>query len=238
MTYLERAKLMHGRGDAVRAAYILAEGLRRDPRNAEALEWLLHLYVEEVPQPGMENDVLLILDRQPNGRELLAIVEAELRELRHEAKLLAIRKVQARDGLVTGAQPKVVPEPEPPPAPPAAPSRSGRDEAPRPVEHWDRFNSPLHQGGDGEGVPAHGDDEPPRPRTAAGRFAEPMEPIDDDYGELMDDSTRSRIRRRMWIRAGVSFVVLVIAAVLLFTVFAPPRPAGVGGPGAGSGAQP
>jgi hypothetical protein len=65
-----------------------------------------------------------------------------------------------------------------------------------------------------------------------------MEPIDDDYGELMDDSTRSRTRRRIWIRAGVSFVVLVIAAVLLFTVFAPPRPAGVGGPGAGSGAQP
>ena len=76
MAFLERAKSMHARGETARAAMILAQGLKREPQDADAVEWLLHLYVEEIPSPGMERELLQILCQQPNGRYLLDVVRA------------------------------------------------------------------------------------------------------------------------------------------------------------------
>ena len=67
MTYLERARLLHGKGEIVNAAIVLAEGLKRDRNNADAMEWFVALYVREVPNPGLETDVISVLAVQDNA---------------------------------------------------------------------------------------------------------------------------------------------------------------------------
>ena len=57
MTFLERAKSAHSRGDAAAAAVILVQGLKRDPEEIEALQWLLDVYVDEIHNPGMEAEI-------------------------------------------------------------------------------------------------------------------------------------------------------------------------------------
>ncbi len=84
---------MHARGDVVRASVILAQGLKRAPGDIEAVEWLLHMYVEELPNPGIEPDLLVVLSKQPNGADLLALVQAELSNLGATDKLRALDKV-------------------------------------------------------------------------------------------------------------------------------------------------
>ena len=123
MGYLQRAKSMHDRGEAVRAAILLAEGLKRDHQNSEALEYLLHLYVEEIPNPGMEKALLRVLDMQPNGLELFEIIEAELREMGRDAKVDALHEVRGLEGFLE----------EPPPAfePPEPQQRSREPEPER-----------------------------------------------------------------------------------------------------------
>lgn len=106
MAFLERAKSMHERGETVRAAVVLAEGLKREPDAIEALEWLLHLYVEEIPNPGMEREILQILELQPNGTELLALVVAELEEMGADEKIDALERVRERDNLLPDEPPE------------------------------------------------------------------------------------------------------------------------------------
>ncbi len=146
MGYLDRAKSMHGRGNAVRASVILAEGLKRNPSNAEALEWLLHLYVEELDNPGLERELLQILGAQPNGHDLLQIVQAELEEVGRWEKLEALRKVHSREGLAVApaasdgaseAAASTADAPEP---------RTAVASGSAPAEHWEAFESPLRDG--------------------------------------------------------------------------------------------
>lgn len=137
---------MYARGDAVRAAVILSQGLKRDPSDAEAVEWLLHLYVEEVPNPGMESAVLQVLARQSNGGELLEIVEAELAEIGAADKLRAIDKVLDLEG-ITFPEP-APPEPEPGPEPEPDPEPASVSET-RPSggdERWEAFDDPYASG--------------------------------------------------------------------------------------------
>jgi hypothetical protein len=100
MAFFDRAKSMYDRGEVVRAATILAEGLKREPRNAEALEWLLHLYVAEIPNPGLEVEIVKILAAQDNGLDLLEIVQNELDAARMLDKIKALDNVRRREGLL------------------------------------------------------------------------------------------------------------------------------------------
>lgn len=98
MAFLERARSMYERGDVVRASVTLAEGLKRQPDHAEAVEWLLHLYVEELPKPGLESELLRILEAQEGGEQLLQLVLAELREFGAHEKYAALTQVLEREG--------------------------------------------------------------------------------------------------------------------------------------------
>lgn len=147
MGFVERAKSMHARGEAVRASVILAQGLKRDPSDVEAVEWLLHMYVDELPTPGIEKDVLQVLERQPNGAYLLDLVRAELEEVDGYEKLHALDKTLAQGRFVlrdvrepdpepVAAAPAPAPSDTPPPTPePAAVAGRG--------ENWDAFDSPF-----------------------------------------------------------------------------------------------
>ena len=146
---------MHACGDAVRAAVILAQVLKRDPSDAEAVELLLHLYVEELPGPGIESDLLKVLSRQPNGADLLAIVEAELEEVGGFEKLKALDKVMDAEPVhLRSAHEAPAPQPEPEPVAPAnspqarAPSSEFVGVAAPPVargDNWDGFDSPFEE---------------------------------------------------------------------------------------------
>ena len=156
MGFVDRAKSMHARGDAVRAAVILAQGLKRDPKDAEAVGWLLHLYVEELPNPGIEADLLQVLSMQPNGADLLAIVRAELDELGLHAKRKALDKTLDHTPLQFASGPPPGPEPVASVAAerPASHSASELAQPPAPRgggENWESFDSPF---GDGTGETA------------------------------------------------------------------------------------
>ncbi len=99
---MERAESMAERGDPLRTALILSEGLRRDPGNVDAVDWLLNLYVNEVPRPGMEREVLRVLELQPDGFDLYEVVEARLSEMGQEEKLVRLRRVRTRNQLLPG----------------------------------------------------------------------------------------------------------------------------------------
>ncbi len=90
MSFLDRAKNLYSRGQAVRAAVLLAEGLKRNPAEAEALEWLLDLYVRELPASGIEAELIQILANQPNGRVLYEVVENALESSGAYDKLKAL----------------------------------------------------------------------------------------------------------------------------------------------------
>jgi hypothetical protein len=100
MAFFHRAKSMYDRGEVVRAATILAEGLKREPSNVEALEWLLHLYVKEIPNPGLEIEVVKILAAQDNGLDLLELVQDELEAAQLLDKIKALDNVRRREGLL------------------------------------------------------------------------------------------------------------------------------------------
>lgn len=144
MSYFERAKSMHARGDAVRTAVILAQGLKRDPSDAEAVEWLLHLYVEEVPNTGLEDAILQVLARLPNGADLLDIVRGELDEVGAGDKLRALDKTLEHSGIrfhappdpahVSGASAGVADATEP---------ASAVEHAAGTGENWDAFDNPF-----------------------------------------------------------------------------------------------
>lgn len=215
MSFLQRAKSMHERGDAVRAAFILAEGLKREPDHGEALEWLLHLYVEELPNPGIERELLYILVAQRNGHELYDIVEAELEELGRHEKLDALHRTAQREGISFDAPP---PEPAPVARAPIAPSQVEQAELPitdagGPArERWDEFDSPLTHAPDSVRVP-RADEEPPAPGPGVARFEDRDTGWDDSP---VDAATRQRIerRRRAMVLALLGLLVVGVIAVM------------------------
>lgn len=146
MSFVDRAKSMHSRGDAVRAAVILAQGLKREPTDVEAVGWLLHLYVEELPNPGIEADLLNVLALQPNGADLLAIVRAELAELGLAEKTKALEKTLELSSLEFHSTPPPAAEPaEPQQRAPSASSEMQSAALERGGENWDSFDSPFDQ---------------------------------------------------------------------------------------------
>lgn len=112
MDYFARAKSLRARGEIVSAVTTLASALTRHPDDADGVEWLLHLYVEEVPSVGLESAFLRVLATQDNGLELLEVVQAELAEIGANDKLAAIRKTIALEEL---RFPSLPPAPSPGP---------------------------------------------------------------------------------------------------------------------------
>ncbi|MCB9507539.1 MAG: hypothetical protein H6700_07040 [Myxococcales bacterium] len=214
MAFLERAKSMHARGETARAAMILAQGLKREPQDAEAVEWLLHLYVEEIPSPGMERELLQILCQQPNGRYLLDVVRAELEETGNHEKLKALDKTQAREGVLLAplVEPAAAVEAVVPQAAPSAPSAIPAAPAPAPPrENWAQFDNPLDV----------------RPATDVGRprvvlDASP-EPVSEELlRQYVDDRTlpsevEPQPRAAIWI-AIVAVALVCAAAVIGYAV--------------------
>jgi len=232
MSFLRRAKSMHERGDAVRASIILAEGLKRDPSDGEALEWLLHLYVEELPNPGIEGELIRILAAQPNGSELYRIVESELTELGHGAKLKALERVGGRDAVdVQVEAPAPEPTPDPVPAVATEPGGHASMDTPEPIppssdapegESWDGFDNPIEarrrtgrsvavadEDGNASTGPSDGSERPWDDRPAELAF--------DD--EPWDEPTSSANTNVWWWVGGV-VGALALIVVLAMTVFA------------------
>jgi hypothetical protein len=141
MSFFDRAKNLYNRGEAVRAAVLLAEGLKRNPGEADALEWLLDLYVRELPTSGIESELIQILANQPNGRVLYEVVENALETSGAYDKLKALDDCRRRAGVL----PEV--DDSQPAASPAAPQSAGPTAA-----------SDVPPGADGPGRP---DADPP-----------------------------------------------------------------------------
>jgi hypothetical protein len=222
MTYLDRARLLHGKGETVNAANVLAEGLKRDRNNADAMEWFVSLYVNEVPNPGLETDVIAVLAVQDNAANLLSLIESDLISAGAESKLSALRKARSRDPQLSGAAPAVA-APEAAPAPAAAPA----------AEYWDAFASPLES-----------DQSSPRnTREAATVYADRAAQVPAQFRTISDlsvvddlpfspDEDFGQIQRERWIRVAIAFGALVVASLLfyLFVLANPSTP--VSGPAA------
>jgi hypothetical protein len=153
--YFDRAKRIYSRGDVVSTAFVLAEGLRRDVGNSEALEWLMHIYVREVDRTGIERDLVRILHQQPNGGLLLTKIRERLEEQGSETKLEALRRVVIIEGEprdVSAPAPNAAPDvpeeaPELRPALPTPLPLPPQGEAAEPTgENWGAFASPLEGG--------------------------------------------------------------------------------------------
>lgn len=247
MSFLRRAKSMHERGDAVRAAIILTEGLKRDPSDGEALEWLLHLYVEELPNPGIEAELVRILAAQPNGSELYRIVESELGELGHGAKLKALERVGGREAVLPKVELPAHELPEEPASP--APHTPAASPAVEPIaapqrqpgadddESWDSFDNPIEarrRTGRSTAVASDeaGQDETRGEREHHGDASE--SPWDDRPAELTFDdepwdepTTQSQTNLWWWVGGVVGALALIV--VLALTLFADPEPVDVDG---------
>ena len=224
MTYLDRARLLHGKGEIVNAAIVLSEGLKRDRNNADAMEWFVSLYVNEVPNPGLETDVIAVLAVQDNAANLLSLIESDLISAGAELKLSALRKARSRDPQLSGAAPAVAaPEAAPAATPAAAPA----------AEYWDAFASPLES-----------DQSSPRnTREAATVYADRAAQVPAQFRTISDlsvvddlpfspDEDFGQIQRKRWIRVAIAFGALVVASLLfyLFVIANPATP--VSGPAA------
>lgn len=128
---------MHGRGEVFAAAVTLASGLKRSPEHEDALDWFLSLYLEELPNPGLERELLQVLSRQADGHARFGGLLAELEHLERFDKIEALQLAMTRHGIVL---------PQRAPATPAfeAPALQAPDPAAdESVERWDRFESPM-----------------------------------------------------------------------------------------------
>lgn len=130
---------MHGRGEVFAAAVTLASGLKRAPEHEDALDWFLSIYLEELPNPGLERELLQVLQRQADGHSRFGVLLAELEHLERYDKIEALQLAMERHRIVLpdgrAAGPPVDTEPLPESGPAA-----DHDES---VERWDRFESPL-----------------------------------------------------------------------------------------------
>lgn len=192
MSFMERARSLYERGEHVRTAFVLAEGIKRDPSREDALHWFLQVYVEDVNQPGLEQELVRVVEMQPNGTQLLDLVCDEMRERQQFERLSFLERVRtlrdraarARDDLQAGAYPRR------PSAPPGTGGAGGGD-AQDPV-------SALHAAERARSGPRNGDRRAARARlsqtdelerSGAEAFAPPPPPppSDSTLAEDLDD---------------------------------------------------
>lgn len=224
--FLERAKRIYHKGDVVSSAFVLAEGLKREPSNAEALEWLMHLYVREMPRPGIERDLLKILHQQPNGGLLLSKIRARLHDATASAKLDALARVVATDGEPVDSAVGPAPPAELDAAPPGLPDDRPllRTPVPGPIlpppaEDWSAFANPLDGGSSPRVTGTARSVDAPGPRVDPGALPTVRLDLaaDDTFEVEASASTAGQGRgRTVWVV--VVLVVLVVGVLALLFV--------------------
>ena len=176
MTFYDRAKNAYSRGDTVRAAFVLAEGLKRTPEHAEALEWLMELYVKELRTTGIEGELIEILSTQANGRVLYEVLENELEEAEAYQKLKALDDARRNAG--------ALPEPSTTASEPAT-------TAPAPVDVADVLRAPERNRQDDDWASF---DEGPRAIPAARTRSEAHSSTPDAADQLLSEAVRDTQR--------------------------------------------
>lgn len=190
MGYVDRAHSMHGRGDVFAAAVTLASGLKRTPEDEDALDWFLALYLEELPNPGLEREVLQVLALRKDGGERFDFLVAELEHLGREDKIDALELAMDRHRIV-------LPEVQAAPAPVATPD--GPQEGGPAPERWDQFESPLEARNEPSGhvaaVLGDADSDAAERQLAWERSDAPPVRSDDGVGDdAMDDDAPFSVR--------------------------------------------
>ncbi len=135
MGFFERAAAAQRVGDHARAFIVLSAGLKRQPDHQDALDELVHLYIHDIPNPGMERDLLAVLDVQVTGLDTFDVIVAELQEAGDHHKIRALEEVRDRGGFLSNP-----PVEEPPPPLVAKPLVSRR--ASLQEELWESFSDP------------------------------------------------------------------------------------------------
>lgn len=108
MSFIERAESMVQRGDFARAAFMLANGLMREPDHRAALERLLDIYLLHISSPGAERDILRVLDIQDDGFELYEFIESRLDAADDRKRIESLRRIREREGLLPDPPPEEV----------------------------------------------------------------------------------------------------------------------------------
>ena len=103
MGFYERAVAMERREKYTQAFVIMAEGLKRNPDHADALEEILQVYIHKIQNPGFERDLLAVLDAQATGFDILELILAELVESDNQAKIYALKEARERSGFLREA---------------------------------------------------------------------------------------------------------------------------------------
>ncbi len=112
MNFEQRARKARQRGQSVRAAVLLIEGLKRHLTNDSALGFLVQIYVEDLTSPGLGYDLAGILLSQPDAQSCFEELLWQLHERGKDSMGREIVRAAAEDGVEL-----IWPPPHPTPAP-------------------------------------------------------------------------------------------------------------------------
>jgi|GEM_PF-4350164 len=100
MSYLSRAQSFVERGEIMRAFYQLVNGLQRNPNDKHALDLLVDLYIREFQSPGVERDLLLVLEIVPQGVDIYEMIYASLEKSGDDRRLKSLIQTRERENLL------------------------------------------------------------------------------------------------------------------------------------------
>lgn len=100
MSYLSRAQSFVERGETMRAFYQLVNGLQRNPGDEPALDLLVDLYIREFHSPGVERDLLLVLESVPQGIDIYEMIYASLEKSGDDRRLKSLVQTREREDLL------------------------------------------------------------------------------------------------------------------------------------------
>lgn len=100
MSYLSRAQSFVERGEIMRAFYQLVNGLQRNPSDEPALDLLVDLYIREFHSPGVERDLLLVLETVPQGIDIYEMIFASLEKSGDDRRLKSLVQTKERENLL------------------------------------------------------------------------------------------------------------------------------------------
>lgn len=186
MNFVERAHSLYEQQKTFEACITLSNGLKHHPHEEDALDWFLRMYCEEIPRPGLEADVLRILQKRADGADRFENLCAELEHLGAEEKYEALFDAVERHGIrfrrPTGPSSAIASGEAPLSSAPAGAGGETSDASgaapalPGPAssgtsERWDRFSSPLDEAD--AAVPDAAPAATPEPEQAEDVAAEP-----------------------------------------------------------------
>lgn len=133
MNFEQRARKARQRGQSVRSAVLLIEGLKRHPEASGALELLTDIYVDDLDSSGLEFDLASVLIRQPKPLPLFRSILAALHQRGKASMGRDLVRAAGEKGLDLTWPPA---NPSPPPGEPSVdpPAEGNPEPAPRPEE--------------------------------------------------------------------------------------------------------